>query len=123
MAAATPTPATSLLGLALTFDPASPDLVDTLATLRARPGFVLAEPQMPFAALTVETNDTRRDHAWLESLAAVVAVDVAFVEVLTEEALAGHDDRRSRRRTRDPFDDSPMPAEPASAPRARDFQP
>lgn len=109
MSAALSTPPTSVLGLALTFHPSSPALPNTLAQLRAHPGIVLDEPQMPFAALVLETTDPRRDHAWLESLPGVLAVDVAFVEVVSEEQLAGSTPRRARRRTRDPLDDSPLP--------------
>ncbi|MBE2214861.1 MAG: hypothetical protein IAE82_13390 [Opitutaceae bacterium] len=109
MSASLSTAPTSVLGLALTFDPTAPELPETLATLRARPGLVLEEPQMPFAALALETTDPRGDHAWLESLAGVLAVDVVFVEVLAEEALAGHRRGPRRRRSRDPLDDAPLP--------------
>jgi len=110
MSATLSTPPTSVLGLALTLDVAAPALAETLATLRARPGLVLEEPRLPFAAVALETTDARGDHAWLESLPGVLAVDVVFVEVLSEEALAGHTGApRRRRRSRDPLDDSPLP--------------
>lgn len=109
-ASPTSTP-TSVLGLALTFDPASPALVDTLARLRTRPGLTLETPQMPFVAAALESADPRTDHAWLEALPGVVAVDVAFVEVLPEAPFDPNRPARRRRRTRDPLDDSPLPAE------------
>lgn len=103
-------PPTSILGLALTLDPVAPELPATLAELRSRVGAVLEEPQWPYAALVLETTDPRGDHAWLESLPGVCAVDVVFVEVLSEEELGGHVPQRRRRRSRDPLDDSPLPA-------------
>ncbi len=99
-------PPPSVVGLTLTLDPTSPALPATLETLRARPGLTLREPRMPFAALALESDDTRRDHAWLESLPAVIAVDVVFIEVLAEPETGI---ARTRRRSRDPLDDSPLP--------------
>jgi hypothetical protein len=109
MSAPPSTSPTSILGLALTLDPASPALPDTIAMLHARPGLVLGEVQLPFAAVALETDDPRGDHAWLESLPGIVAVDVAFVEVLSETDPAAQTGPR-RRRSRDPLDDSPLPA-------------
>lgn len=109
MSASLSTPPTSVLGLALTLDPASPGLPDTIAMLHARPGLVLGEVQLPFAAIALETADPRGDHAWLESLPGIVAVDVAFVEVVSESAYETPAGQRSRR-SRDPLDDSPLPA-------------
>lgn len=98
----------SILGLALTLDFTCREIVGTLSTIRARPGVELDEPRPPFVALVLETTDARADHAWLESLPGVVAVDVVFVEVLPEVAgtpRGGH----ARRHSRDPLDDSPLP--------------
>lgn len=99
--------ATSVLGLVLTLDPASPGLPATLATLHAHPDATLEAPRMPYVALSIETADTRSTHAWLETLPGVLAVDVAFVEVSSHSA---PDDCQSlhARRTRDPRDDSPV---------------
>lgn len=106
------TPPPSVLGLALTLDIASPALADTLAVLRTRRGLLLEEPlQLPFAAVALETTDVRGEHAWLERLPGVLAVDVVFVEVLADpESPGSGPGRRLRRRTRDPMDDSPQPA-------------
>ena len=101
------TPPVSVLGLALTLDTASSSLASTLAVLRAHPGLVMEKPQLPFAAVALETTDPRADHAWLESLPAVLAVDVVFVELQGEDiATEGASPRR--RRSRDPLDDSPL---------------
>lgn len=104
MATSLPSSPPSILGLTLTLDPAAPAWPETLATLRAREGVSLEEPRMPFVALALETDDPRRDHAWLESLPGVVAVDVAFVEVLADVPST-----HPRRRSRDPQDDTPLP--------------
>lgn len=109
MSAPPSTSPTSILGLALTLDPAAAALPSTIAALHARPGLVLGEVQLPFAAVALETDDPRGDHSWLESLPGVVAVDVAFVEVLSETESPAATGQR-RRRSRDPIDDSPLPA-------------
>jgi len=71
----------SIVGLALTLDPAHPALNPTLAVLRQHSGVTLGEYQAPFLPLVLESAALRSDHAWLESLPAVRAVDVAFVEI------------------------------------------
>lgn len=113
-------PSPSVLGLVLTLDPASSGLTDTLRTLRTRRGLMMEEPHLPFAAVALESTDPRGDHAWLEALPGVTAVDVVFVEIAAETA-GGSSGSRPRRRSRDPLDDAPQPAQPRASEIDPDF--